>query len=127
MLTKLEKKLLENTRILAPSLAGRCKHTSFIVIRNKIISIGVNSYFKTSPLSMKFGAREGFIHSELSAITNCPRSIDLSRTTIYNVRIKLDGSISLSAPCQSCQKVLNAFNIRRCYFTNDKGEFERFF
>lgn len=126
-MTKLEKKLLENAHLIVPNLEGRCRHVSFLCLRNKIISIGCNSYVKTSPLSKKFGARDGYIHSEVAAIVNAPRSIDLTRTTIYNVRVKLDGSVSLSAPCDSCQKVLSAFHIRRCLFTTDEGTFERFF
>ena len=126
-MTKLEKKLLENAHLIVPNLQGRCRHVSFVVVRNKIISIGTNSYIKTSPLSQKFGARDGFIHSELAAIVNAPRSVDLSKTTVYNVRISLTGEIKLSAPCPSCQKVLVAFDIRRCYFTTEEGIFERFF
>lgn len=127
MLTKLEKKLIENARLITPNLQGRCRHVSYLLIRNNIVSIGTNSYIKTSPLSFKYGARDGFIHSELSAIVNAARSIDLTKTTCYNVRISLTGQVKLSMPCPSCQKVLTAFDIRRCYFTTEQGNFERFF
>lgn len=128
-MNKLENKIIESARLIVPNLSGRCRHVSYLLIRNKIVSIGTNSYIKTSPLSHKFGARDGFIHSELSAIVNASRSIDLSKTTMYNVRIGLKGDIKLSCPCSSCRKVLSAFNIRRCYFTTDDHNvvFERFF
>lgn len=126
-MTKLEKKLIEQSRLIVPNLQGRCRHCSFLLVRNKIVSIGCNSYIKTNPMSLKFGARDGFLHSELSAIVNASRSIDLSKTTMYNVRISLTGQVKLSMPCPSCQKVLAAFDIRRCYFTTEQGNFERFF
>lgn len=126
-MTKLEKKLLENAHLIVPNLQGRCRHVSFVIVRNRIISIGTNSYIKTSVTSHRFGARDGFIHSELAAIVNAPRSVDLSKTAVYNVRISLTGEVKLSMPCPSCQKVLTAFNIRRCYFTTEQGSFERFF
>lgn len=127
-MTRLEKKIIEQAKLIAPSLVNnRCRHISFCTIRNKIISIGVNSYVKSNPISFKFGSWNGLVHSELNAIVNAARSIDFSKVTLYNVRVKLDGSLAISAPCLSCQKVLSAFNIRRCYFTTEQESFERFF
>jgi deoxycytidylate deaminase len=127
-MTHLEEKLIEQARLVIPNCCeGRCKHASFLCVRNKIISIGTNSYRKMSTLAKRFGHRGAYIHAELGAIINANRNIDFSRMTMYNVRIDLSGNIRLSKPCVHCQKLLIAFNIRRCYFTNDGGEFERFF
>lgn len=126
-MTRLEKKLIEHARLLVPNLHWRCRHVSFVVIRNRIIALGVNSYNKTSPLAKKFGARDAYIHSELGAIVNAGRGIDLSKTTVYNVRIDLSGQLRMSKPCESCQKLLCAFNVRRCFYTDDNGKFKRFF
>lgn len=124
---KIEEKLIEQARMLAHYCEGRCRHVSFLMIRNKIVSIGLNSYRKTHVLADKFGHLGANIHSELSACVNLPRSIDITRTTLYNVRIRTDGKVALSMPCRCCSKLILAYNIRRVYYSTNQGLFERMF
>tara|TARA_R100000152_G_C6623277_1_gene73277 strand:- start:108 stop:506 length:399 start_codon:yes stop_codon:yes gene_type:complete len=105
-----------------------CKHVSFVVKKNKIISIGVNRANKTHPLARKYGARFSTIHSELDAIIRAYREKDFDRCTLVNVRLS---SVSMSRnipvtrkakPCPSCMKlILGCENIKEVYYTTNKG------
>lgn len=112
--------------MLVPYCHGRCRHVSFLVCRNKIQSIGLNSYIKTHTKAAQFGHFGANIHSELGAIVNAPKNLDINRMTLYNIRIKTNGIVSLAAPCSCCTKLILAYNIRRVYYTNNSGDFEKF-
>lgn len=99
---------------------GRTAHFSFLVKKNEIISVGWNNYYKTHPLSKKFGYYNG-IHSELSCIVSCQRS--MRGTYMINTRIK-NGDLAISKPCNICQRMLLWYNIENIVYSNDKGEFE---
>jgi deoxycytidylate deaminase len=113
--------------MLVPYCHGRCRHVSFLVCRNKIESIGLNSYIKTSTKAAKYGHLGANIHSELAALVNARRQLDISRMTLYNVRIKTNGVVSLSAPCSCCTKLILAYNIRRVYYSTNDGTFEKMY
>jgi deoxycytidylate deaminase len=119
----LEKKILVQSYLIAPLLnTGRCRHLSFLTYRNKIISIGRNSYLKTHPLGKKFNTASSSTHSELSAIINFPhRSLDIRAATMYNVRIDRWGKVALSAPCPSCQNLIRSFRIKKCFYSTQTG------
>ena len=123
----LEERILTEARLIAPNLEGRCRHISFLCIRNKILSVGWNSYRKTHQKAMECGALGNNIHSELSVIVHFPKNANIYRSSLYNVRIALNGDVRLSAPCKSCMKLIAAFGIRRVYYTVDGGGFERLF
>jgi len=126
-MTRLERKLIESGKLFLPHFEGRSRHLSYLTIRNRICAAGINSYTMTHPLANKFGHMGDNIHSELSAIVHLPRNINPSDCTLYNIRFAMDGSIKMSKPCKNCSKMIAAFNIRRCYFTNNEGAFERYF
>jgi deoxycytidylate deaminase len=119
-------RLIALARLMAPNIDGRCQHVSFLCVRNRILSIGTNSYQLTHPLAAKFGMRGNKVHSELSAIVHFPRHLDIQRATLYNVMVRNKEEIRLSAPCKACQKLIAAFNIRRVYYTNEWGLFEEY-
>jgi deoxycytidylate deaminase len=126
-MTRLEKKIIEESYLWVPYCSGPCRHVSFIVKRNKIISVGINSYKRTHPLANKFAHLWNKVHSELASIVNFPRkNIDIATCDMYNVRVRTNGEVALSAPCKQCVKLIHAFNIRRVYYTNAVGSFERF-
>ena len=95
---------------------GRCKHFSFLIEKNRIISIGYNQSYKTHPLSKKFGHRFSSIHSELHAISSFGKTNGL---ILANVRLDLNGNLRESKPCQPCQKMLKYFNIQNVFYTID--------
>lgn len=118
-------KLITISRELVSLPDSRKKHFSFILLRNKILSVGYNQSFKTHPLAKKFGTRYNSLHSETAAIINFPFPIKrLNDCVLVNVRIMLDGSIGLSKPCQSCQGMLYAFGFESLLFSTDNGWLE---
>jgi deoxycytidylate deaminase len=125
--TRLENKLVGQGRLLLPYFEGRSRHISFLTIRGTAKSMGINSYTITHPLANKFGHLGDNVHSELAALVHLPRSVNASDCTLYNIRFAMDGSLKMSKPCKYCAKLITAFNVRKCYFTNDEGIFERYF
>ena len=126
-MTRLENKLIAQGRLLLPLFEGRSRHVSFLTIRSTVKSIGINSYTATHPLANKFGHLGDNIHSELSALVHLPKSVSPKDCSLYNIRFAMDGSLKMSKPCKYCTKLIAAFNVRRCFFTNDQGIFERYF
>lgn len=67
-----------------------------------------------------------FTCSELAVFNKAKRktNVDFSRCTLVNVRLKNDGSVGDSQPCQSCQSLLRHANFRKVFHTGDvEGEF----
>ena len=80
----------------------RCRHFSFILDRNRIISIGLNS-LKTHPLNLKYKyvnknnqsiSNIVGTHSELSAVIKLGKE-DCSKLTLINTRINRNNSTYL--------------------------------
>jgi deoxycytidylate deaminase len=124
--SRLETKLIEQAFLLLPHCDpnNNFQHFSFLVRRTKILSIGINSN-RSHTAAKKFGHYMNNIHSELSAIVHFPKSQDITRCTLYNVRIlKSDNSIAMSKPCKHCKKLIYAFGIKKVLYTNYQGNFE---
>ena len=119
-------KLIKLSRKLIQLPDARNKHFSFLILRNKIISIGYNLSFTSHPIAHKYGYRFDAIHSELKCLLNTPYPPSFfNKFMMVNVRIKSDGEVGLSKPCSKCQQLLNDFGIKTIYFTNKNGKFER--
>lgn len=121
MYSRLESKLIHQARMLAPYSDGVHKHVSFLVHRNRIVSIGINNYKHVHPKGLKYGYIS--THSELAAIVHFPKQYDIKRCRMYNVRIRKSGDIGLSAPCCKCAHLIAVFNIRDTFYTGDDGLF----
>lgn len=130
-LNKLDK-FIEISRALMPSnFSKKTFHTTFIVKKNKIIKIGINSY-KTHPRNLLYNYRGKednvdirrfvAVHSELSAILKYGKD-DCSDCTFVNVRIDKNGVPCMSKPCIGCSDLLNTVGFKRLYYTNDNGIF----
>ena len=105
---------------------SKSKHFSFIVIRNKILSVGYNLGFKTDPLAKKYKYRFNSTHAELAAIKNFPYPpSNLSKCKLVNIRIKANGELSMAKPCTNCAKLLQDLDLTKIWYTNWQGEFER--
>ena len=114
----------------------RTFNCSFLVRRNKILSIGINRD-KTHPINRrnpKFGDEGQDISctkltcAELVAINRSKnqKNIDYPKTKMINIRIKRDGSLGLGRPCESCQSLLNYFGIKEVYYSLDNQGIEKF-
>lgn len=83
--------------------------------RDRVLSIGQNSYIKTHPLQARMAKRVGeplkiYLHAEVHAITRCR---DLNKA--YRIRIfRYDrlGKPMLAKPCEICTTAIEHAGIR---------------
>lgn len=127
-------KHLDDLAIIAEDAQGaaRAHLAASIVLNNKIISIGVNSY-KSHPFQKRYGKNSEaiYIHSEISAINRALKRIsvnDLANSTLYVARVKKKSKHSkhfdswgLAKPCEGCMRAIAAFNIKKVYYTTDEN------
>ena len=52
---------------------------------------------------------------------------DLTKATIYIVRVGANGDMKMAKPCEDCQRLLRESGIRRVIFSNEHGTMERFY
>lgn len=96
----------------------RCKHFSFLIDKNKIVSAGWNFSYKSHPLAAKYGHRFNSIHSELHCLTSHKKS----KNNLIMVNIRLDDTgFKNSKPCIHCQKMLRDFNVTTIFYTTEIG------
>lgn len=108
---------------LSEKCEGRCKHVSFLVKSNKVVSSGVNAK-KTDTFAYDL-YKWPFIHSEAAAIKSLPRQIDARDCDLYNFRIGKNGSLLMSKPCRSCAILLDTHGLTNVYYTTNSGEMRR--
>jgi deoxycytidylate deaminase len=110
----------------------RCRHFSFILDRNRIISIGMNST-KTHPLNLKYNyvnkdnkSISDIVgtHAELNAVIRLGEE-DCSRLTLINTRINRNNVLDYSAPCSGCSDMIKQLNFKNVYFSNVQGKFDK--
>lgn len=101
------------------------KHAAAVVIKNKIVGVGVNSY-KSHPFANKYSAREGaiYFHAETSAIYDALRYVskdELKKATLYVARVNKNGDDAMSKPCSGCSRCIEDFGIRNVVYTTEEG------
>lgn len=112
---------------------GCARVSACVVIKNQIISFGVNRR-KTHPLQAKFSSNDEsiYLHAEIDAIINALRIVDvddLKNSTLYVSRAKYSSSNrtkfigGLSKPCKGCSSALQWFEIKKVVYLNDDGDF----
>jgi deoxycytidylate deaminase len=110
----------------------RCRHFSFILDRNRIISIGMNST-KTHPLNLKYKyvnkdnkSISDIVgtHAELNAVIRLGEE-DCSRLTLINTRINRNNMLDYSAPCSGCSDMIKQLNFKNVYFSNAQSKFDK--
>lgn len=107
----------------------RCQHFTFTLYKNRIISIGKNN-LKTNPNNFKVQVSH-FLPgtcSEYNSIRKVKNltNLSLSKMTLVNVRINRQLEFCLSKPCSSCARLIEQTGIKRVFYTNDNGHFERY-
>lgn len=83
---------------------------------NRLISIGWNSR-KTAPDVFSIFR---WHHAETAALVGTNK-VDLSRSTIYVVRLTKRNLRRMARPCKGCREALRAAGVRRAVFTNRNG------
>ena len=105
---------------------GRNWHCAFILNKSKILSIGVNSYYKTHPKANELGYPVfSGIHAELAACLKLGLT-DCSKYHIVVIRIDRGNKLNLSKPCKSCARLLNGLNfgLNNIIYSTSAGGFE---
>ncbi len=98
-----------------------------VVIKNKIISFGINR-MKTDPFQAKYGKNKEciYMHAEIHAIKNALRHVEvdaLRKADLYVLRIRNeDRGRAMSKPCEGCQRAIAEFGIRNVIYTTDDGD-----
>ena len=115
----------------------RCRHFSFILHKKRIISIGTNIQ-KTHPLHLKnrkISTRTGedfseqkHTCSEFNAIIKLKRltNIDTKKCTLINLRYDRNKKLALACPCMSCKSLLNYFQFKSIFYTNNSGMYQTY-
>lgn len=100
---------------------GNSRHSTAIVHKGKILSIGLNRR-KTHPLQKLFSDRPErlYIHSEIDAITKIKNKTILKECDVYVLRLTKGGHIGNSKPCEGCKKALTYYGIQGIYWTEDE-------
>ncbi len=102
---------------------SRCFHSSFLVRKNNIISVGFNNARKSHPLAQHFGFVYLSTHAEFDAIRRCPYGTEYSKCTLVNIRVGQDGLLRYAKPCMICESMVRSFGIENVLYTIDGGEF----
>ncbi len=124
---RLSKEIVTLTKKLYKIPCGKNKHISFLVHRNDILSIGWNDYLAVDPFCRLMGYKYSQKHSEVSALLRFRgnRSI-IKECNIVNTRINIFKDLGMAKPCILCQKFMNRIGIRKVWYTDQNGEFQRF-
>ena len=118
---KLQNKILRIANNLFELPKGRCKHFSFLLSGNKIVSMGWNNTNKTHPMAQRFKYPFATIHSELHCVINSNIPVgEIYRHIMVNVRVSRDG-LQMSRPCVICQNMLTSFGLLKVIYTTKNG------
>lgn len=88
--------------------------------KNNILSVGFNSFEKSSPLQKKYADRCGFFdkiysHAEINAIIKLPYG--KIPHAIYIARVNNFGKPMNSSPCEICTLAIKDLKIKKVYHT----------
>lgn len=124
--------------IWSPKHPLRCFHISFVLKKKKIIAIGINSVkthtsnlkhpkFANSNPSLNIKADAGAC-SELQACLKLKNKTNIKskKCVLVNIRINKHGEVKNSKPCQSCANLLNYFEFKDVYYSNNEGAFNKY-
>lgn len=86
--------------------------------KNKILSIGLNSFTKTHPLQAKYALKVHqreriYLHSEIDALRKCKET----PYYIYVARVDMNGVPCLAKPCPICEMALLETGVKGIYYT----------
>lgn len=66
-------------------------------------------------------------HAEMLTIKKAINmGINLKGKDIHVIRFRRNGSIGMSKPCEFCQKMIESVGIRRVYYTDDNGIWQKY-
>lgn len=106
-------------KVATQSECENFRHAALLFRGKKVVSKGTNR-LKTHPKGSGYHKR---IHAESAAIFSAIRQgIDPSGYNILVVRINKENKLRLSKPCPDCQNLIKEHNIKKIFFSNEKGQ-----
>lgn len=87
--------------------------------RNKILSIGWNSYSKSHPEQLRWAKKNNnhhkiWLHAEISALVRCKDGIPYH---IYIARVYRNGQPAMASPCLLCADAIKHAGIKKVIYT----------
>jgi tRNA(Arg) A34 adenosine deaminase TadA len=114
-------KILNKAIELSTVINNKKQNICAIIVdkKDRILSIGFNSYKKSSTFQKKYADRVGkfysiFNHAEIDAIKKINGGIPYS---IYIARTNKKGESCLSSPCPICSLAIQEAGIKNIYYT----------
>lgn len=112
----MNQKIMNKCIELANTINNKKQNICAIIVdkRDRILSVGYNSYQKSNPLQKKYADRVGkiwsiFNHAEISAIEKLNGGIPYA---IYVSRVNKNGKPRLSKPCSICALAIQEIGIK---------------
>lgn len=115
------------------SSGKRSHHFSFIIKKNRIISIGQNNK-KTHPINLvhrKFSLKTGedfseerYTCSEFNAILKLKNltNIETKKCDLINLRINKNNNLDYAKPCMGCENLLRYSEFKNVLWSNNMGQ-----
>jgi len=111
---------------------NRVWHFCFAYRGGKLLAVGQNNMSvpcaRTTKFYKRFKNKSLFPsrHAELDLISQLWGRYHIdSSLKIVVLRLNKNGELKQSKPCVKCRKILDALNLKKVYFSNDKGKFEK--
>ena len=113
----------------------RTQHFTFAVLKNRILTIGRNqkkshSIHRRNPRICENGEKvtNKSICSEWAALSKIKNTMNVSfsKITLINVRINRLKKVANSNLCTSCRSLVRFLGVKKIYYTNNTGQFEKF-
>lgn len=98
------------------------KRYNFVAIitdsKNRILSIGINSYNKTHPMQQKYADKDNqhdkiYLHAEIDALVKCKKV----PFAIYVARVNKSGQVRMAKPCSICERAILESGIKEIRYT----------
>lgn len=123
-MSKLIAKAIEMAKEIKHPKSGASQRQRIVAIasdkRGRILSIGQNSYQKTSPLMLHYCQKvhrhrdKPFLHAE----ADCLFRLDVGNVYKLSIaRVLADNSPALAAPCEICQAIISAYGVKIVEYT----------
>jgi len=130
---KILNRLVEITSALkTKKQTGRSFHATFILQKNRIISIGTNNFNKSHPKNNQFDYTKEdsndylpSLHSEMDAWLKLGEK-DCSDFAFVNIRINNNGELDNSLPCKGCQSLMKQIGFKKFFYSTKSGNFTSF-
>lgn len=120
----LDRLVTKSIELIDKPVSARSKHFSYIIKKNRIMSIGWNLSTKTHPLAKKFGNRFSRIHAETMAVRKFPYPPELLKECcMVNLRLGKKNKLLLSKPCSFCYRLLEHMELKSVMYTNNESKF----